>query len=83
MNKINIDVLIIGAGPVGLFSVFELGQLGIKTCVIDSLDIIGGAYEFLISDFALKGLCHRHMELWSRNFLSKFKKLWPTRACIS
>tara|TARA_Y100000766_G_C18850527_1_gene577948 strand:- start:320 stop:1330 length:1011 start_codon:yes stop_codon:yes gene_type:complete len=42
MNKINIDVLIIGAGPVGLFSVFELGQLGIKSCVIDSLDMIGG-----------------------------------------
>ena len=42
MNKINIDVLIIGAGPVGLFSVFELGQLGIRSCVIDSLDMIGG-----------------------------------------
>ena len=42
MNKTNIDVLIIGAGPVGLFSVFELGQLGIKSCVIDSLDMIGG-----------------------------------------
>ena len=42
MNKTNIDVLIIGAGPIGLFSVFELGQLGIKSCVIDSLDMIGG-----------------------------------------
>ncbi len=41
-DKINTDVLIVGAGPVGLFSVFELGQLGIKSCVIDSLDIIGG-----------------------------------------
>ena len=42
MNEIKTDVLIIGAGPVGLFSVFELGQLGIKSCVVDSLDIIGG-----------------------------------------
>ena len=42
MKKTYIDVLVIGAGPVGLFSVFELGQLGIKSCVIDSLDIIGG-----------------------------------------
>ena len=42
MNKIETDVLIIGAGPVGLFSVFELGQLGMKSCVIDTLDIIGG-----------------------------------------
>ncbi len=42
MTEIETEVLIIGAGPVGLFSVFELGQLGIKSCVIDSLDIVGG-----------------------------------------
>jgi thioredoxin reductase (NADPH) len=42
MKQINTDVLIIGAGPVGLFSVFQLGQLGIKSCVVDSLDKIGG-----------------------------------------
>jgi thioredoxin reductase (NADPH) len=42
MNKIETDVLIIGAGPIGMFSVFELGQLGIKSCIVDSLDIIGG-----------------------------------------
>ncbi|MBH43680.1 MAG: ferredoxin--NADP(+) reductase [Rickettsiales bacterium] len=44
MNNQNLetDVLIIGSGPVGLFCVFELGQLGIKSLVIDSLDEIGG-----------------------------------------
>jgi thioredoxin reductase (NADPH) len=42
MKKINTDVLIVGAGPVGLFSVFELGQLGIKSCIVDSLSEIGG-----------------------------------------
>ena len=42
MKKINTDVLIVGAGPVGLFSVFELGQLGIKSCVVDCLGEIGG-----------------------------------------
>lgn len=36
------DVIIIGAGPVGLFAVFELGLLGIKTRVIDILDHPGG-----------------------------------------
>ena len=41
MKKINTDVLIVGAGPVGLFSVFELGQLGIKSCIVDCLDEIG------------------------------------------
>ena len=42
MKKISTDVLIIGSGPVGLFSVFELGQLGIRSCVVDSLNEIGG-----------------------------------------
>jgi thioredoxin reductase (NADPH) len=36
------DVIIIGAGPCGLFAVFELGLLGIKTHVIDILDKPGG-----------------------------------------
>jgi thioredoxin reductase (NADPH) len=36
------DAVIIGAGPVGLFQVFELGLLDIKTHVIDSLPEIGG-----------------------------------------
>ncbi|MFL2660524.1 MAG: NAD(P)/FAD-dependent oxidoreductase [Alphaproteobacteria bacterium] len=42
MTKISTDVLIVGAGPVGLFSVFELGQLGMKSTIVDSIDIIGG-----------------------------------------
>ena len=36
------DAVIIGAGPVGLFSVFELGILGLNAHVIDNLDKIGG-----------------------------------------
>jgi thioredoxin reductase (NADPH) len=36
------DVAIIGAGPVGLFAVFECGMLGLKCHVIDALDMPGG-----------------------------------------
>ena len=36
------DVVIIGAGPVGLFAIFELGMLGIKAHVVDSLPELGG-----------------------------------------
>lgn len=36
------DVAIIGAGPVGLFAVFELGMLKIKSAVIDTLPAVGG-----------------------------------------
>jgi thioredoxin reductase (NADPH) len=39
---IETDAIIIGAGPVGLFAVFELGLLDIKAHVIDILDKPGG-----------------------------------------
>jgi len=36
------DVIIIGAGPVGLFAVHQLGIKGLKAIVIDNLDKAGG-----------------------------------------
>src|ERR1700752_2477567 len=41
-EPIKTDVLIIGAGPCGLFAVFELGLLDIKTHLVDILDKVGG-----------------------------------------
>jgi thioredoxin reductase (NADPH) len=41
-EPIKTDVLIIGAGPVGLFAVFELGLLDIKAHLVDILDKVGG-----------------------------------------
>ena len=38
----DVDILIVGAGPVGLFTVFEAGLLGLKCHLIDNLDKIGG-----------------------------------------
>ena len=38
----DVDILVIGAGPVGLFTVFEAGLLGLKCHLIDNLDKIGG-----------------------------------------
>ena len=40
--KSETDVLIIGAGPVGLFAVFELGLLNLNCHVVDNLDRAGG-----------------------------------------
>ncbi|WP_448252462.1 NAD(P)/FAD-dependent oxidoreductase [Ottowia oryzae] len=45
-----IDAAIIGAGPVGLFQVFELGLLEIKAHVIDALPIVGGQPAELYPD---------------------------------
>jgi len=39
---IKTDIIIIGAGPVGLFTVFEAGLLKLKTHLIDSLPQAGG-----------------------------------------
>ena len=47
---IETDALVIGAGPVGLFQVFELGLLGIHSHVIDSLPAAGGQCIALYAD---------------------------------
>jgi thioredoxin reductase (NADPH) len=39
---VSTDVAIIGAGPVGLFAIFELGMLKIRCAVIDTLPAVGG-----------------------------------------
>jgi thioredoxin reductase (NADPH) len=39
---IRTDMVIIGAGPVGLFAVFEAGLLGMRCHLVDNLDRIGG-----------------------------------------
>ena len=41
-DVIETDAVIVGAGPVGLFQVFELGLLEIKAHVVDSLKSVGG-----------------------------------------
>ncbi len=47
---INTEVVIIGAGPVGLFQVFELGLHGISAHVIDALPHAGGQCTELYPD---------------------------------
>jgi thioredoxin reductase (NADPH) len=50
LTPIEADAVIIGAGPVGLFQVFELGLLEIKAHVIDSLPVVGGQCVELYPD---------------------------------
>src|SRR5580700_8610860 len=45
-----VEAVIIGAGPVGLFQIFELGLLGISAHIIDSLAQIGGQCMELYPD---------------------------------
>jgi thioredoxin reductase (NADPH) len=49
-DTINTDALVIGAGPCGIFQVFELGLLGVNCHVLDSLAIAGGQCAELYPD---------------------------------
>ncbi len=49
-DPIQTDAVIVGAGPVGLFQVFELGLLEIKAHIIDSLPYAGGQCVELYPD---------------------------------
>ena len=46
----HIDALIVGAGPCGIFQIFELGLLGIDSVIIDSMEKIGGQCSELYPD---------------------------------
>jgi thioredoxin reductase (NADPH) len=48
--SIKTEVIIIGAGPVGLFQAFQLGLHGIKCHIVDALPIIGGQCNALYPD---------------------------------
>ena len=50
VGVIETDALVIGAGPVGLFQVFQLGLLGISAHVVDALPVPGGQCIELYAD---------------------------------
>jgi thioredoxin reductase (NADPH) len=49
-TPVTTEVVIIGAGPCGLFQVFELGLLGIRAHLVDSLALPGGQCSELYPD---------------------------------
>lgn len=50
MSVITTDALVIGAGPIGLFQVFQLGLLELRAQVVDSLPFVGGQCLELYAD---------------------------------
>ncbi|KMQ73830.1 Thioredoxin reductase [Candidatus Burkholderia pumila] len=50
MEAIKTDVLIVGAGPVGLFAAFEAGVIGLSCHIVDGLGRVGGQCIELYSD---------------------------------
>ena len=65
-GPIETDAVIIGAGPVGLFQVFELGLLEIKAHVIDSLGYPGGQPHTITREVRLPRPIARTTPLFER-----------------
>ena len=73
---IKTDVLVIGAGPVGLFAVHQLGIIGLKAEVVDNLDKLGGQCIELYPDkpiYDIPGIPECTGETLTKNLLEQIK----------
>ena len=73
---IKTDVLVIGAGPVGIFAVQQLGLIGLKAEVVDNLDKIGGQCIELYPDkpiYDIPALLECTGESLTNNLLEQIK----------
>lgn len=75
------DVVVIGAGPVGLFSIFECGMLKLKCHVFDALDATGGQCAALYPEKPIYDIpAHPHISGadLAENLLEQAKPFHPT-----
>ena len=73
---IKTDVVVIGAGPVGLFAVHQLGIIGLKAEVVDNLDKLGGQCIELYPDkpiYDIPGIPECTGETLTKNILEQIK----------
>ncbi|MFC3693062.1 NAD(P)/FAD-dependent oxidoreductase [Chenggangzhangella methanolivorans] len=80
-ETIKTDVVIVGAGPVGLFAVFELGLLDIRAHVVDILDRPGGQCAELYPEkpiYDIPGLPVVTGQELTNNLLEQIKPFQPT-----
>lgn len=80
-DLITTDAVIIGAGPVGLFQVFELGLLEVKAHVIDSLAEVGGQCSALYPDkpiYDIPGLPSISGQGLTDNLMAQIAPFHPT-----
>lgn len=76
------DIAIIGAGPVGLFAAFQAGLLGLKACIIDTQEFVGGQcsalypekpiYDIPAHPSILGAELTKNLEMQARHFSTKF-----------
>ena len=67
------DVIIIGAGPSGLFSAFQAGMLGMKSALIDALEVVGGQCAALYPEKPIYDI-PAYPEILSQDLVDKLYK---------
>lgn len=80
-EHINADAIIIGAGPCGLFQVFQLGLQGISCCVIEALPHPGGQCTELYADkpiYDVPGIPHILAGELTNQLLQQIEPFNPT-----
>ncbi|MEE8427158.1 MAG: NAD(P)/FAD-dependent oxidoreductase [Woeseiaceae bacterium] len=80
-SVIETDALIVGAGPCGLFQAFELGLLGVKTHIIDTMRVAGGQCAELYPDkpiYDIPGIPVCSAEELIENLMLQIKPFNPT-----
>lgn len=69
----NTDVVIVGAGPVGLFAVFECGMVKLKTHVVDALDDLGGQCSALYPEKPIYDI-PGHPQIAAQDLIDRLKE---------
>ncbi len=69
----NTDIVIIGSGPVGIFSVFQAGLLGMRSVVVDSLDEIGGQLNALYPEKYIYDI-PAHPQIYAKDVVENLKE---------
>ena len=80
-DAIKTDVLIIGAGPCGLFAAFELGLLDMKAHFVDILDKVGGQCAELYPEkpiYDIPGIPHVSGQGLTDALMEQIKPFHPT-----
>jgi thioredoxin reductase (NADPH) len=67
------DIIVIGAGPAGLFTVFEAGMLKMKCHVIDTLDFIGGQCSALYPEKPIYDI-PAHPQILAADLIAKLEE---------
>lgn len=72
-NHLQTDIVIIGAGPVGLFAIFEAGMLKMQCHVIDNLDFVGGQCTALYPEKPIYDI-PAHPQITAEDLISNLKQ---------